>query len=161
MVQHNFQLNDDDSILYQSDMTKIQAIQNTDNAIIYGTRAWFNLKLAKGFNFDYTYNFTKGIDISNDIPLEHIPPQFGKITLSYKTEKLNTALYTFYNFKKRLDDYVPGGDNIDQSPNEGGIPPWWTLNYRSSYTFWDMLSVQGAVENIFDFHYRQFASGRT
>ena len=60
MVQRDFQLNGQDSILYQGEMTKIQAIQNTDNAIIYGCSVNLNLKLAKGLDFDYAYNFTRG-----------------------------------------------------------------------------------------------------
>jgi hemoglobin/transferrin/lactoferrin receptor protein len=159
MVQRDFQLNGQDSILYEGEMTKIQAIQNTDNAIIYGTSAWVKLQLSKGLDFNFTYNFTRGQDLSSKVPLEHIPPQFGKIALSYNNDRLNTSIYTFYNFRKRGIDYAPGGDNIDLSPNGGGIPAWWTLNYRVSYTFWDLLSIQGSVENILDVHYRQFASG--
>ena len=161
MVQRDYQLNGQDSILYQGINTKIQAIQNTDNAIVWGVSSWLKLRLAEGLTFDYTYNFTQGLDLSNDIPLEHIPPQFGKIALTYSNEKINTAIYSFYNFRKRADDYAPGGDNIDLTPQAGGIPPWWTLNARFSYTFWDILLVQVAVENILDVHYRQFASGIT
>ena len=159
MVQRDFQLNGQDSILYEGEMTKIQAIQNTDNAIIYGVSSWLKLQLAQGLTFDYTYNFTKGFDISNDTPLEHIPPQFGKMALTYQNERMNTAIYSFYNFRKRGQDYTPGGDNIDLTPNGEGIPPWWTLNVRFSYTFWERLTLQAAVENILDVHYRQFASG--
>lgn len=159
MVQRDFQLNGQDSILYQGEMTKIQAIQNTDNALIYGVSTWLKINLTKGLSFDYTYNYTKGNDLTNDIPLEHIPPQFGKISLAYQNDKINTALYSFYNFRKRAVDYPSGGDNIDLTPNEGGTPPWWTLNARFSYKFWDLLMVQMAAENILDVHYRQFASG--
>ncbi|MBD3636532.1 MAG: TonB-dependent receptor [Crocinitomicaceae bacterium] len=159
MVQRDFELNGQDSIMYEGEMTKIQAIQNTDNAIVYGASASLRVNFTQDLRFDYTYNYTKGIDLANDTPLEHIPPQFGKISLTYEKDDLNTALYSFYNFRKRADDYTPGGDNIDLTPNEGGIPPWWTLNYRISYTFWETLTLQAAVENILDVHYRQFASG--
>lgn len=159
MVQRDFQLNGQDSILYQGEMTKIQAIVNTEDAIIYGTSANLGVQFSENLRFDYTYNFTKGTDLTMNTPLEHIPPQFGKISLAFKNDKLNTAFYTFYNFRKRGIDYTPGGDNIDLTPNEDGIPAWWTLNYRFSYTFWESVDIQFAVENILDVHYRQFASG--
>lgn len=159
MVQRDFSLNGQDSIFYDGQMTKIQAIVNTDHAIVYGASANMRVNFTKELRFDYTYNYTRGTDLSNDIPLEHIPPQFGKISLTYANKSINTALYTFYNFRKTAAEYAPGGDNIDLTPNEEGIPPWWTLNYRISYTFFEHYALQFAVENILDVHYRQFASG--
>ena len=159
MVQRDFTLNGQDSIEYRGEMTKIQAIVNTDNAIVYGTNVYLNIKLTQDLEFDYSHNFTKGQDLSADTPLEHIPPQFGKIAFTYSGEKINTSLYSFYNFRKKLSDYAPGGDNIDLTPNEAGTPPWWTLNFRMGYKCYDNLTLQGAVENILDVHYRQFSSG--
>lgn len=159
MVQRDFTLNGQDSILYNGEMTKIQAIVNTDNAVIFGASAHLKMNIYKGLYFLYTYNYTKGTDLANETPLEHIPPQFGKIAFTYTTNKLNTAIYSFYNFRKPIEEYTPGGDNIDLTPNEGGIPPWWTLNYRISYTFFNSVMLQFSAENILDLHYRQFASG--
>ena len=159
MVQRDFNLNGQDSIFYNGEMTKIQAIVNTDNAIIYGTSANLKINFSKALNFEYTYTFTKGTDLSANTPLEHIPPQFGKIAFTYKNEKLNTSLFSFYNFRKNEADYTPGGDNIDLTPREEGTPPWWTLNYRISYTFYDRIMLQFAVDNILDVQYRQFSSG--
>ena len=159
MVQRDFQLNGQDSIFYNGEMTKIQAIVNTNNAIIYGASANLGINFNKQFNFEYTYSYTHGTDLSTNTPLEHIPPQFGKIAFNYKGDKLNTSLFSFYNFRKQLSDYTNGGDNIDLTPNEEGTPPWWTLNYRISYTFYENIMLQFAVDNILDVHYRQFSSG--
>lgn len=161
MVQRDFTLNGQDSILYNGEMTKIQAIVNTDQAVVYGVSAHLRINFTRKFNFVYSYNFTKGLDLSANTPLEHIAPQFGKIAFNYSGKKLNSSIYSFYNFRKRIKDYTPGGDNIDLTPNQAGTPPWWTLNYRISYTFYDKLAVQFAAENILDMHYRQFASGIT
>lgn len=159
LVQRNFTLNGMDSIEYNGEITRIQAIVNTDNAVVYGVNAFTRINFTKELDFTATYNYTKGTDISNAVPLEHIAPQFGKIAFGYQNEKLNTSIYSFYNFRKRRVDYQDGGDNIDLTPNEGGTPPWWTLNFRASYTIAEIIQVQVAVENILDAHYRQFASG--
>ncbi len=159
MVRRDHDLNGQDSILYDGEMTNIQTIVNTDNAIIYGTSAYLKINFSQELSFSYSHNLTIGTDLTENIPLSHIPPQFGKITLNYRSEKLNTAFYSFYNFRKNLADYGGSADNLDLTPNEEGTPPWWTLNYRLSYTFFDMFTAQFSVENILDVHYRQFASG--
>lgn len=159
LVQQDFTLNGEDSIEYNGEVTKIQAIQNTDNAIVYGINVYANVNFTPHLSLNASYNYTKGIDLANNIPLEHIAPQFGKIALTYKKDNWNTALTSFYNFRKNLADYQSGGDNIDLTPNEGGTPPWWTLNYRLSYTFAETITAQFAVRNILDAHYMQFASG--
>ena len=159
LVQQDFTLNGEDSIEYNGEMTKIQAIVNTENAIVYGVNAYARLNITKELAFNASYNYTKGIDLANEIPLEHIPPQFGKIDLTFVKDNWNTSLYSFYNFRKNLADYQSGGDNLDLTPNEGGTPPWWTLNYRLSYTFAEIITAQFAVQNILDTHYMQFASG--
>lgn len=159
MVRRDFTLNGQDSIQYNGEMTQIQAIINTDHAIIAGVSTSLALNFTKKFNFQYTYNYTYGRDFGSDAPKSHIPPQFGRIAFDYHGEKLKTAIYSFYNFRKDLAEYGGSPDNLDLTPNEEGTPPWWTLNFRVSYKLWDLLYVQAAVENIFDVHYRQFASG--
>jgi len=158
LVQRNFTLNGQDSIIYNGVNTKIQAIQNTDNAIVYGINAYARINFTEALAFDASYNYTKGTDLANNIPLEHIPPQFGRISVAYVKGNWNTGLFSFYNFRKNLADYQPGGDNIDRTPNEGGTPPWWTLNYRMSYTFAETITAQFSVQNILDTHYIQFSS---
>jgi hemoglobin/transferrin/lactoferrin receptor protein len=132
---------------------------NIDRALIYGVSASMKVNFTKNFNFLYTYNYTKGTDLGNNSPLSHIAPQFGKIAFTYAGENLNTSFYSYYNFRKKLSDYGGSEDNLDLTPNEEGTPPWYTLNFRVSYSFLEHFTAQFAVENILDIHYRQFASG--
>lgn len=159
LVQQDFTLNGEDSIEFNGEITKIQALQNTDNAVVYGINAYTKVNFTENLSLDASYNFTKGTDLANNIPLEHIAPQFGRIAVTFKKDNWNTALTSLYNFRKNFSDYQSGGDNIDLTPNEGGTPPWWALNYRLSYTFAETITAQFAVRNILDAHYMQFASG--
>ncbi|MCH2235301.1 MAG: TonB-dependent receptor [Crocinitomicaceae bacterium] len=159
IVRRDFQLNGQDSISYNGQNTKIQANVNTARALVYGVSATMQFNFTKNFNFLYTYNFTKGTDLSSNSPMSHIPPQFGKIAFTYADKAFNGSLYTYYNFRKNLCDYGGGPDNLDLTPNEEGTPPWWTLNIRIGYHFLEHFTLQFAVENILDVHYRQFASG--
>jgi len=158
IVRSDYSLNGVDSILYDGEMTNIQTNVNTDKAQIFGVSTYFKWRLHKHLFLNGTYNFTKGNDISNKSPLTHISPQFGKIDISYAYKKINTAIYTYYNFRKQLKNYGGSSDNLDESPNNEGTPAWATLNYRISYTTTNNMTLQFSATNILDTHYKQFSS---
>ena len=158
ILRADYSLNGQDSILYNGEITNLQTNVNTDQAQIYGVSANLDWRLNKQFYFSTTYNYTKGLDLSNKTPLEHIAPQFGKIELKYKNKIINTAFYAYYNFRKNIKDYGGSTDNLDEAIEGYGTPAWSTLNYRLSYNGFDKLTLQFSVTNIFDAHYRQFAS---
>jgi len=73
-----------------------------------------------------------------------------------------------------LDEYdiESGTDNEEESPikwvltNEEnwikeyqGTPAWYTLNLSAMYRLSEAFTVQMALENILDHHYKTFASG--
>lgn len=73
-------------------------------------------------------------------------------------------MYAIYNGKKSVDDYnMDGEDNIDYATTNGadgkGLPAWFTLNVRCSYTLSRFIALQAGIENILDTEYRVFASG--
>ena len=66
------------------------------------------------------------------------------------------------NGAKLSEDYSnTGEDNQNKSANpvNGYTPSWHILNIRTQYEINKNLLVQAALENIFDTHYRVFASG--
>jgi len=158
IVRTNHSLNGQDSILYAGELTNVQTNTNTDKAQIYGISVFANLKLVKNLHLKGTYNYTKGLDFSNKTPLAHIAPQFGKAELVYKNPKFNTALYSYYNFRKKHTEYGGASDNLDEAIEDFGTPAWATANFRFSYTGFDHLSLQFSATNLMDIHYRQFSS---
>lgn len=73
-------------------------------------------------------------------------------------------MYALYNGKKSVDDYnMDGEDNIDYATVKGadgeGMPAWFTLNIKGSYTINRYIVLQAGVENILDTEYRVFSSG--
>lgn len=157
IVREDFSLNGVDSIFYNGEMTKIQANVNAGQAFIYGLNVFAELKLMKGMHLKGAYNYTKGVNLSEAKRLPHIAPDFGKVEWVYKSKKMNTALYSYYNFKKPVDEYGGSSDNLEEATAEG-TPAWWTLNYRFNYQIIPELSAQFYVTNILDHHYRQFSS---
>ena len=79
-----------------------------------------------------------------------------------------------YNGRKAIEEYdiASGTDNEEESPlewvltEEGnwiedyqGTHSWYTLNLSAMYRLSDSFTIQMALENILDQHYKTFASG--
>ena len=116
----------------------------------------------KHWSFRSNINFVKGRSITDgeESPLAHIPPTYGQTSLTYKRNKFKIEGVINYNAKKPLSEYGPPGssDNEDEATPEGSLA-WQTYNLYSSFKLNEKYSVNLAMENIFDIHYRPFGSG--
>jgi hemoglobin/transferrin/lactoferrin receptor protein len=119
-------------------------------------------------------------------PLDHIPPLHGFTSLTFQSGKIKLSGVVRYQGAKTLDLYGVsdvsldsngkpvigrGGteDNLEYSywrinPENGkivydGTLAWATYNLYASYNLSKLFTVNFAVENITDLHYRPFASG--
>ena len=102
--------------------------------------------------------YFKGLQFS-DVPLDHIPPLYGKSQISWVKNEHNLGLFVFYNAWKKAEEYSPNGsDNLDEATIDG-TPSWWTLNFSYSVNISTNLVAQLNVENILDAHYKTFSSG--
>ncbi len=163
IVTKNYQLNGKDSILFGGTMSRIQASQNVNEAYVQGASgaiyADFNDNVS--FKTSLTYTLGQYKDIQNDtiVPMDHIPPMFGQTSLIFHLKKFEAELYSRYSAPKLLKDYSPSGeDNLNQAtPN--GMPGWVTFNVKMAYHLSRNFSVNFGIENLFDVHYRVFASG--
>ena len=129
-------------------------------AIIRGSAFEVSYPIVDHMTFKTSLNFTKGFSLeSNNPPLAHIPPTFGKTSLAYSKNKWSLEAYALYSGAKNIDDYGPGStDNIQEALGHG-TPSWWTLNLESQILMNANLNLQLGVSNIFDLHYKSFASG--
>ena len=119
------------------------------------------------------------------VPLDHIPPFYGQTSIIFQARKFRIEGMVRYNGAKPIDEYAVNyidydadcgleinregtADNIEaglinKNPSECesiyvGLPSWVTYNIYSSYQFNQNFSINLAVENIMDIHYRYFAS---
>jgi hemoglobin/transferrin/lactoferrin receptor protein len=120
IVKAPFQLNGQDSVLYNGVMCQVLASQNLNKANLYGINAAINFAFTSYLSLTSTINFTEGefetdpskttfhyqkqpdgtyklvqANVSSK-PLDHIPPVFGKTSLLYsqkKWERLNFMLF--------------------------------------------------------------------
>lgn len=157
-----FTLNGQDSILYNGVKSAVYASQNVNKAYVRGINARLRVELSPKVSWDNTISQTFGRFVNKDgskKPLDHVPPVFGKSSLGYTGKKLSMEVYGMFNGWKKIKDYNPDGEDNGQYATPDGMPSWFTLNWRGSYTFKKYLTVQGGVENILDRNYRYFASG--
>lgn len=159
IVQMDYQLNGEDSLLVEGETAKIQTNLNAGQAVVYGYAISWKSEIFQDFTIDATYNFTYGQDKTNDVPLAHIAPTFGNLGVSYHTDKFRGRIHTMFNGLKTKERYAPGATDNPVEALETGSPAWWTLNLNTSYFISNTLEVQLGVDNILDEHYKVFASG--
>lgn len=163
IVVREFKFNGADSIIYNGIKTKVTAMQNADRAMILGASmgfiASFNNQLSFKNTITYTYGRYTDAKTQTVIPLDHIPPVFGQSSLIYKGRGFDGEFFVRYNGKKNLRDYSPSGEDNLQYATADGMPAWYTFNIRTGFNLSKYLRVGLACENIFDVHYRNFASG--
>lgn len=159
IVREFYNLNGKDSMLYDGDLLKIQTNVNTNEAIVYGTS--FNLKarITKEFSVKSTFNYTIGQNTTLDVPLAHIPPFYGRTDLIIYSKPLTLAVYAKYQGWKWISDYSPFGEDNEDKATINGTPAWQTFNIRAEMQLGTSFSIQAALENMLDVHYRPFASG--
>ncbi|MEM9023574.1 MAG: TonB-dependent receptor, partial [Bacteroidota bacterium] len=159
IVRREHQLNGQDSLVYEGELLNIQTNVNASRGTIWGYSLSGKVRLLKPLTLEGSFNYTYGEDRTDDVPLGHIPPTFGRIALDYRSGKLQASAYAFYNGWKRIEDMSPSGVDNEDEATADGFPSWYTLNVNTSYAVTPHISVQAALENILDVHYRPFASG--
>jgi len=167
MVRRDYTLNGQDSIMYDGEMSKVQAIQNAAKATVYGFQVGLEVKLPAGFGISSHFNYQKGeeeLDDGSTSPLRHAAPWFGITHLTYNSGRLTLDLSGVYNGKlsyanlpvsERGKDYLYAIDD-DGNPYS---PAWYTLNLKARYLLSDIFTVTAGIENLTDQRYRPYSSG--
>lgn len=154
--------NGKDSIIYQDVLSRVELITNAAEAKVYGVQAGFDLAITSNWALNYNMTYTKGrytpIADNKEVPMDHIPPIFGKLGIAYENQNLFAGFDVVFNGKKKLEDYSPTGEDNLSSATPNGMPAWIIGNLYAGYN-WKSLGISVGVDNILDTHYRTFASG--
>lgn len=165
MTRDNFIIDGESELIYDGELSTIQAIQNTSKAWIYGFELGLKARFSKALELTSQYSITKGRQKSADhrnVPIRHVAPAFGNAHVVWKHNKITLDGFINYNASLSADDishelskYLFAKD-VNGNPY---VPSWLTLNLRTQYKFSDSISFVGAIENITNEGYRSFASG--
>ncbi|WBX78504.1 TonB-dependent receptor [Tenacibaculum ovolyticum] len=167
-----FQLNGDNTVTYDGEEGDIVANVNKGRAYITGATISYQGKLLKNWSTSGFLTYTKGKAYDTNLPMSSIPPLFGRFELNYSNKKFEGGANLVFNAKKNITDYNldEGIDNHTQTPivNENasedvdkyfGTPSWVTVGLFAKYTVNPNVSIQTQFANLFDKHYKEFASG--
>jgi len=161
LVVDKFKWNNASAILYQGIMSDVYATQNKAKAVVYGFNVNGSANLSPNTILAATYTYTKGTYQNGlvEMPLDHIPPTYGRVGLKHDIKKFTAELFTLFNGWKRIEDYNLNGEDNEIYATKDGMPAWQIWNINTSYQPTQKLNFSFQIENMADLNYRYFASG--
>ena len=157
------------TVIYNGEEVTTISNKNLGNRFIHGFSIDGFTKMMNSLKFDYSMTYTKGDDNDNYGPLPSISPLFGSFALSYSKKGVNLkAIYKFAEAKNPGEYSFGGEDGLDETPfiinSEGllsylGTPKWSDLSIFGSKNISSSVTLRLGLTNVFDSHYRTFASG--
>ncbi len=164
------QLNGSDSVNFEGVESVILSQSNARSARIAGYSIRCLVILPFSFSLKGQFQGVVGTvtqgplaldnELSNHIPLDHIPPQIARIGLQFNpSNSFSGDFYMVSNSKKSLERYCPNGEDNPRYATPMGTPKWVTWNAVMSYSLNKQWIFQLGVHNILDTQYRTFASG--
>ncbi len=167
LVRRNYQLNGLDSLVYQGQLSQIQAIQNAAQANVYGLNSSLEWHIASGLQFSTDLNWQAGreeLDDGRSSPARHVAPFFGRARLQYVHKGIRCQLYTDFQASRsflQLAEEERSKTEIYAKDADGNnyAPGWIALHLKTSYRISSKLEIQAGLENITDQRYRPYSSG--
>lgn len=166
MVRRDFSLQGQMVIDYQGEPSRVQAIQNSSNAYVYGIEAGLEANFTENLQLtsQFSYTYGRGSEGGEYVPLRHAAPLFGNAHLIWQKRKFKLDLFTEYNGQFDFEDLSPGERDkpylyaLDENGNPYS-PSWYTLNLTGQYRMNSNWLATLSVENITDQRYRTYSSG--
>ena len=163
MVRRDYQVNGKDSIVYDGELSRVQALVNTGNATIYGFSTGVVWSVMPYLDLRGTFNYIKGND-DEGLPLRHVTPIFGRANAELHFNKFKFDLSVDYSGEISYANLAPSERNkshIYAADREGNpySPSWTALNIKASYQFSRNIGLNFGIENILNVRYRPYSSG--
>lgn len=169
MVRRPYELNGQDSIIYEGELSQVQAVQNAAKAVVYGAQAGFEVKLPHGFSISSRYNIQVGeeeLENGSTSPSRHAAPWFGTTKIHFYHKKLELQASCEYSKEiayKDLPVSEQGKAYLYASDSNGNpyAPQWYSLDAKAMFHMSKILSFSAGIENITNQRYRTYSSGIT
>ena len=162
-----YQLNGEESTIYNGNTVKVLANQNVNKAYLYGANASVTAAIGSRFSASGTINYTYGrykadenklsnvflkrsngnyVDSAANVssrPMDHIPPVHGKVSVRYAYNKLTLDFYTLFNGWKRVQDMIVEGEDNPQYAAPNGFVSKQVI--PDGYPVWYTLNLKASV----------------
>lgn len=161
LVTGKYLLNGEDSIVYDDKPSEVYAVQNKQSAYIYGASSNLHISLKDHWVITggTTYTYGRINTDSTDYPLDHISPLYGRGAVKFFVNKFSAESFVIFNGWKKIKDFNLGGEDNQQYAPKEGMPAWYTINLKLSFSINRNFTIQAGADNILDTQYRVFASG--
>jgi hemoglobin/transferrin/lactoferrin receptor protein len=165
MVRDDYTFNGQDSIIYDGELSKVEAIQNLGDGWVYGVESSINWALGNSFNVIGNLVYSKGEDGNGD-PLRHVTPLMTSLHLVYQSKLFRVDLNGIYNGSIDYDMLAPSEREKAYlyAKDENGdpySPNWYVLNLQGSWFISSSVRLDLGLENILNERYRSYSSGIT
>lgn len=157
-VRRSITFRGESTITFEGEEWPIAGLVNANSAYIWGYSIGISGALTNYLGFQAFVNNAMGED-SDNLPLRHTPPIFGKLALTYKNKRLRAEVYSDFQGSKGLMQMAPSELSKLYLYTDDGALGWMTLNAKAAYHFNPQISVTAGIENILDSHYRPYSSG--
>ncbi|AWX44270.1 hypothetical protein HME9304_01270 [Flagellimonas maritima] len=167
LVRRDYQFDGESEIVYNGELSNVQAIQNAAKAYVYGFEFGLEAFLSDNWSIFSNLTLTEGIeedDNGTDSAARHVAPTFGDFHLVWQNQKLKTDLFLNFNGEIDFNDLAlseRSKDFIYAMDDNGNpfSPSWYTLNFRSQYQLSNTLRTTISLENMTNQRYRTYSSG--
>ncbi|WP_248724748.1 TonB-dependent siderophore receptor [Seonamhaeicola sp. ML3] len=168
LVRRNYSLNGANEIIYDGELSTVQAIQNASKAWIYGFEVGLKMTISNYLNLTSQYSIIGGTEDAGaiEVPIRHVAPNFGNTHLVWSNKSLKIDAFLNYNDELSFNQLAPSEiqkDYIYAKDANGNpySPSWYTLNLRGQYQLTPFTSLMISLENITNQRYRTYSSGIT
>ena len=166
LIRRDFELNGETEILYDGELSTVQAIQNASKAWIYGFEAGVEVNFSEQLKLRSQYNVIGGTEDNEGVeePVRHVAPNFGRTHLIWENDKLLFDAFLVYNNELSFLQLAPSETSKDylyalDSNGNPYAPSWHTINFRTQYHWNEQWTLTASIENITDQRYRPYSSG--
>ncbi len=163
MVRRDFRFNGQDSILYDGQLSKTEAIVNAASARIYGFSTSLRAYLLPNLYLQTHLTYTQG-ETDEGEAVRHVAPLFGSTRLVWTPLRWRLEFSGDYSGEIPYDRLAPSERDKPQiyATDANGnpfSPAWYTLHLKAAFQITSFLEINTGVENILDKRYRPYSSG--
>lgn len=166
LVRRDFSLNGNAQIMYNGQLSNVQAIQNASKAWIYGFEVGAKVNFTNQLLLTSQYNIIGGTEVEDqiEVPIRHVAPNFGNTHLVWNTESIKFDFFANYNTQLAFNQLAPSEIEKDfiyalDTNRNPYSPSWYTINLRTQYQITKSTTITASLENISDQRYRTYSSG--
>ena len=164
-INRDITTSNEGTIMYSGEEVKTTANINVGTVKVYGFNAQSKWMILPKVYYKASLTYTRGIgnNISGNLP--SISPLFVSQKAQWQLPKGELSLHWHHAKRKAPDTYSPWGeDGLEETPllannTFAGTPAWHRWDVQFAFPLNSDLNLSGGIFNLWDTHYREFASG--